>query len=105
MARSARCDVRRGAAVFVDSDENALRISSALDGFRRLLLQIGGANIASADRTWWPLVRRTLASRISGPSLRFDVFVGDAFEPGNPARKFAELGENLSLLFFDLALF
>jgi hypothetical protein len=27
-----------------------LRTSSALDGFRRLLLQIGGANIASADR-------------------------------------------------------
>lgn len=52
-----------------------------------------------------PIVRRPLPSRISGPSPRFDVFVGDAFEPGNPARKFAELGENLSLLFFDLAFF
>jgi hypothetical protein len=27
-----------------------LRISSVLDAFRRLLLQIGGANIAGADR-------------------------------------------------------
>jgi hypothetical protein len=51
MAHSARCDVRRGAAVFVGSDETTIHVnSSVLDGFRRLLLQIGGANIASADR-------------------------------------------------------
>jgi hypothetical protein len=49
MARSARCDVRWGAAVFVGPDDHP-RNSSVLDGFRRLLLQIGGANIASADR-------------------------------------------------------
>jgi len=50
MARSARCDVRREAAVFVGSDETIVsqnqlcprRVSSAL-------LQIGGANIAGAD--------------------------------------------------------
>jgi hypothetical protein len=53
MARFARCDVRRGAAVFVESDETiAGKISSDLDGFRRLLLHIGGANIAGADRAW-----------------------------------------------------
>ncbi len=46
------CDVRRGATVFVESDETTpcRRISSVLDAFRRLLLQIGGANIAGADR-------------------------------------------------------
>jgi hypothetical protein len=43
-------DVRRGAAVFVGTDETTIHEnSSVLDGFRRLLLQIG-ANIASADR-------------------------------------------------------
>jgi hypothetical protein len=31
------------------------RISSVLDSFRRLRLQIGGANIAGADRAWRPL--------------------------------------------------
>jgi hypothetical protein len=51
MARFARCDVRRGAAVFVGSDETTIHeISSVVDGSRRLLLQIGGANITSADR-------------------------------------------------------
>ena len=49
MARSARCDVRWRAAVFVESDETTgsedLHQSHA---FRRLLLQIGGANIAAA---------------------------------------------------------
>jgi hypothetical protein len=53
MARFARCDVRRGAAVFVVSDETTGVAESALfDAFRRLLLQIGGANIAGADRAW-----------------------------------------------------
>jgi hypothetical protein len=52
LARSARRDVRREAAVFVGSDETILlgKVGSVLDAFRRLLLQIGGANIASADR-------------------------------------------------------
>jgi hypothetical protein len=56
MARFARCDVRREAAVFVGSDETVLRrrISFPRDAFRRLLLQIGGANIAGADHAWWP---------------------------------------------------
>jgi len=40
-----------GAAVFVGSDETIVSKSgSLLDAFRRLLLQIGGANIAGADR-------------------------------------------------------
>ena len=70
MARSARCDVRRRAAVFVGSDEtdcvgaSALfrRVSSApperssplglvLTAFARFL-EIGGANIAGADRAF-----------------------------------------------------
>jgi hypothetical protein len=52
MARSARCDVRLGAAVFVGSDETPSPIiSCVLDAFRRLLLQIGGTNIDGADRT------------------------------------------------------
>jgi hypothetical protein len=52
MARSARCDVRREAAVFVGSDETTILDNQlcCLEAFRRLLLQIGGANIAGADR-------------------------------------------------------
>jgi hypothetical protein len=53
MARSARCDVRRGAAVFVGSDKTIVSENcSVLESFRRLLLQIGGANIAGADRAF-----------------------------------------------------
>jgi len=53
MARSARCDVRRVAAVFVGSDETiVLRNQLFLEMFRWPLLQIGGANIADADRAW-----------------------------------------------------
>jgi hypothetical protein len=53
IARSARCDVRWGAAVFVGSDETIVsQIDSVFDAFRRLLLQIGGANIAGADRVF-----------------------------------------------------
>jgi len=37
------------------------RISSVLDLFRRLLLQIGGANIAGADRALWPPTSSSLA--------------------------------------------
>ena len=51
MARSARCDVRQGAAVFVGSDKTmGLSNSFVLEAFRRFLLQIGGANIAGVDR-------------------------------------------------------
>jgi hypothetical protein len=47
--RSLRCSLR--AAVFVESDETMCRrISSVLEAFRRLLLQIGGANIAGCQR-------------------------------------------------------
>jgi hypothetical protein len=54
MARFARSDVRREAAVFVGPHETIVsrRIGSVLEAFRRLLLQIGGANIASVDRVW-----------------------------------------------------
>ena len=46
--RSLRCSL--GAAVFVEADKRLFqRTSSALDAFRRLLLQIGGANIAGRD--------------------------------------------------------
>jgi|GEM_PF-5639713 hypothetical protein len=59
MARCARGDVRRGAAVFVGSDEttgseNQLCI---LMRFVGLLLQIGGANIAGADRALGAAIR------------------------------------------------
>jgi len=48
--RSLRCSP--AATVFVESDETIVSlISSVLDGFRQLLLQIGGANITGADRT------------------------------------------------------
>ena len=51
MARSARCDVRLGAAVFVGSDETIVPENQLLFlHVRRLRLQIGGANIAGADR-------------------------------------------------------
>jgi len=53
IARSARCDVRWKAAVFVGSDETIVsQINSVFAAFRRFLLQIGGANIAGADRAW-----------------------------------------------------
>jgi len=42
-----------GAAAFVGSDETILaQIGSVLEAFRRLLLQIGGASIAGADRAF-----------------------------------------------------
>jgi hypothetical protein len=47
MARSARCDVRWNAAVFVKADEMTVPADLLQShAFRRLLLQIGGANIA-----------------------------------------------------------
>ena len=51
MARCARCDVRQEAAVFVGSDETAVSDNQrCFDAFPRLLLQIGGANIAGSTR-------------------------------------------------------
>jgi hypothetical protein len=47
----ARCDVRQEAAVFVGSDETAVSDNQlCFDAFPRLLLQIGGANIAGSTR-------------------------------------------------------
>jgi hypothetical protein len=37
--------------------------------FRRLLLQIGGANIASADRAWQPPTLSSLGDEKRVPSL------------------------------------
>jgi hypothetical protein len=49
MARSARCDVRWRAAVFVEPDETTVSEDLLHSyAFRRPLLQIGGANIAAA---------------------------------------------------------
>ncbi len=49
MARCARCDVRWRAAVFVEPDETTAFVRLLRPhAFRRLLLQIGGANIAAA---------------------------------------------------------
>jgi hypothetical protein len=47
-----------GAAVFVGSDETmiALENQPRIEALRRLLLRLGGANIASADRA--PELRR-----------------------------------------------
>jgi hypothetical protein len=56
LARSARCDVRWGAAVFVASDETSAQLD--LDAVRRLLLQIGGANIAARIALGCRLLRR-----------------------------------------------
>jgi hypothetical protein len=72
MARSARCDVRRGAAVFVGSDETTVSQNRlCFDAFRRLLLQIGGANIAGADRAleraYFVVVRRRKACLLAPP--------------------------------------
>jgi hypothetical protein len=70
MARSARCDVRREAAVFVGSDETILPDNPLChDAFRRLLLQIGGANIAGADRAWNPPTSSSLRDEKHVPSL------------------------------------
>jgi hypothetical protein len=52
MARFARGDVRRGAAVFAESDETTVSHNQLCfrDPFRRVRLQIGGANIAGGSR-------------------------------------------------------
>jgi hypothetical protein len=77
MARCARGDVRRIAAVFVGSDEKlSRRISSARDAFRRLLLQIGGANIAGADRAWQPPTSSSLADEKRVASLLLHCSLG-----------------------------
>ena len=79
MARSARCDVRRGAAVFVESDETTIfsDLSSVLDSFRRLLLQIGGANIAGAGRASSPPTSSSLGDEKRVPSLLLSTVARD----------------------------
>jgi hypothetical protein len=64
MPRSGRCDVRWGAAVFVGSEETIVsQISSVLEAFHRLLLQIGGVNIVGADRAWQPPTSSSLGDK------------------------------------------
>jgi hypothetical protein len=63
MARFARCDVRRGAAVFVGSDETTVsRNQLYFDSFRRFLLQIGGANIGARIALWGRRLPLSLAA-------------------------------------------
>src|SRR6185436_6575282 len=71
-ARSARCDARPAAAVFVESDGTAVSESWLCShAFRRLLLQIGGASIAGADRallaTFFVVARRRSACPLAPP--------------------------------------
>jgi len=62
MARSARCDVRREPpSSSYPTKPLRRRVCIALDSFRRLLLQIGGANIAGAHRASWPPTSSSLA--------------------------------------------
>src|SRR4029450_5643821 len=64
MARRARRDVRWVAAVFVGPDETSVSENQlCLEAFRRLLLQIGGANIAGADRALKPPTSSSLADK------------------------------------------
>jgi len=70
MARCARGDVRRLAAVFVGSDETTVsETGSARDAFRRPLLQIGGANIAGPDRALGAAYFVVTPGRKTCPSL------------------------------------
>ena len=60
-----------GAAVFVGADETIVSEDQLLlDAFRQLLLQIGGANIASADRAVEPAYF-VVARRRKSVSARF----------------------------------
>jgi hypothetical protein len=75
-----------GAAVFVGSAETIMSVSSSvLEAFRRLLMQIGGANIAGADRAveaaYFVVTRRrkrvgsfllSTAARVPALGWRFD---------------------------------
>jgi hypothetical protein len=64
MARSARCDVRWKAAVFVEPDETTVSEDPLRSrAFRRLLLQIGGANLAAARIAAFELAYFVLARR------------------------------------------
>ena len=64
MARSARCDVRWNAAVFVKADEMTVPADLLQShAFRRLLLQIGGANIAAARSQLINASIRTIVGR------------------------------------------
>jgi hypothetical protein len=69
-----------GAAAFVGSDERILaQIGSVLEAFRRLLLQIGGANIAGADRAWLSPTSSSLGNEKRVPSLLLSTAARDPF--------------------------
>jgi hypothetical protein len=71
MARSARCDVRREPPSSSNPTKRLCRrISPVLDAFRQLLLQIGGANIAGADRACQLPSSSSLGDEKHVPSLR-----------------------------------
>jgi hypothetical protein len=66
--RSLRCSPE--AAVFVGSDETIVSENRLfLEAFRRLLLQIGGANIASADRALLPPTSSSFAEERAPPLI------------------------------------
>ncbi len=70
IARSARYDVRRKPPSSSDPTKRSCRrISTVLEAFRRLLLQTGGANIASADRALWPPTSSSLGDQKHVASL------------------------------------
>jgi DNA-binding response OmpR family regulator len=70
MARSARCDVRREPPSSSNPTKRLCRRSSSvLDAFRRLLLQIGGANIAGANRACHPPTSSSLRDEKHVPSF------------------------------------
>src|SRR5215217_9076705 len=62
------------------------RISSDLEAFRQLLLQIGGANIAGADRAVWPLPSSlTRSLQLLARSSRTAARDPNSHQPGEPA--------------------
>jgi hypothetical protein len=82
MARSARGDVRQGAAIFVGSDETTgQRVSFRLVAARRLLLQIVGANIGNADRALQPPTSSSLGDERRVPSLLLSTTARDPTAP------------------------
>ena len=77
LLRSLRCSPE--AAVFVGSDKRSCwKISSVLEAFRRLLLQIGGANIAGVDRAVSGQLRRWVGGRGSHESVKISLISSDA---------------------------
>jgi hypothetical protein len=71
------------AAVFVESDETTLDMASAChNAFRRLLLQIGGANIAGADRAVEPAYFVVVRGRKSCPLTPYYSLLAPLAEAG-----------------------